>query len=110
MKVYWTDEALTHLDGIFRHIAEDSPVYARRMVDKITRRSQQIGGFPQSGRMVPEYQDTDIREVIELPYRIASRRIEWMSWRYFMVRSCCRTIRWPDSAPVRMRAIVSAAA
>ena len=73
MKVYWTDEALTHLDGIFRHIEEDSPVYARRMVDKITRRSQQIGGFPQSGRMVPEYQDTDIREVIEPPYRIVYR-------------------------------------
>ena len=45
MKVYWTDEALKHLDNIHRHIAEDSPVYARRMVDKITRRSQQIGGF-----------------------------------------------------------------
>ena len=43
------------------------------MADKITRRSQQIGGFPQSGRMVPEYQDTDIREVIEPPYRIVYR-------------------------------------
>ena len=73
MKVYWTDEALKHLDNIHRHIAEDSPVYARRMVDKITRRSQQIGGFPQSGRMVPEYQDIDIREVIEPPYRIVYR-------------------------------------
>ena len=70
MKVYWTDEALKHLDNIHRHIAEDSPVYARRMGDNITRRSQQIGGFPQSGRTVPEYQDIDIREVIEPPYRI----------------------------------------
>jgi toxin ParE1/3/4 len=70
MKVYWTDEALIHLDNIYRHIAEDAPVYARRMVDKITRRSQQIGVFSQSGRMVPEYQDIDIREIIEPPYRI----------------------------------------
>ena len=60
MKVYWTDEALIHLDNICRHIAEDAPVYAQRMVDKITRRSQQIGVFPQSGRMVPECQDIDI--------------------------------------------------
>ena len=73
MKVYWTDEALKHLDNIYRYIAEDSPVYAVRMVDKITRRSQQIGGFPQSGRMVPEYQDIEIREVIEPPYRIVYR-------------------------------------
>ena len=73
MRVYWTDEALVHLDNIYRYIAEDSPVYARRMVDKITRRSRQIGGFPQSGRMVPEYQSIDIREVIEPPYRIVYR-------------------------------------
>ena len=55
MKVHWTDEALSHLDNIYRYIAADAPVYALRMVDKITRRSQQIGAFPQSGRVVPEY-------------------------------------------------------
>lgn len=76
MKVYWTDEALIHLDNIYHYIAADAPVYARRMVDKITRRSQQIGVFPQSGRMVPEYQDTDIREVIEPPYRITPDRLD----------------------------------
>ena len=73
MKVYWTDEALRHLDSIYRHIAGDAPIYAQRMVDKITRRSRQIGAFPQSGRMVPEYQDIDIREVVEPPYRIVYR-------------------------------------
>ena len=73
MKVCWTDEALRHLDNIYRHIAEDAPVYARRMVDKITQRSRQIGAFPQSGRMVPEYQDIEIREVVEPPYRIVYR-------------------------------------
>ena len=72
MKVHWTDEALSHLDNIYRYIAADAPVYALRMVDKITRRSQQIGAFPQSGREVPEYQEQDIREVLEAPYRIKS--------------------------------------
>ena len=33
MKVFWTDEALRHLDSIYRHIAEDAPVYAQRMED-----------------------------------------------------------------------------
>ena len=73
MKVHWTDEALSHLDNIYRYIAADAPVYALRMVDKITRRSQQIGAFPQSGREVPEYQEQDIREVLEAPYRIVYR-------------------------------------
>ena len=40
------------------------------MVDRLTRRSQQISGQPLSGRRVPEYDLDQIREVIEWPYRI----------------------------------------
>ena len=70
MKVYWTDTAEGHLDAIYAHIALDSPQYAIRMVDRLTRRSQQIADFPLSGRRVPEYDADQIREVIEGPYRI----------------------------------------
>jgi plasmid stabilization system protein ParE len=70
MNVHWTDTALGHLDAIYRYIARDSPVYAKRMVDRLTRRSQQIGAFPLSGRMVPEYEMTQIREAVEGPYRV----------------------------------------
>jgi len=70
MNVHWTDTAQAHLDGIYQYIAQNSPEYAKRMVDRLTRRSQQIGTFPQSGHLVPEYQIEQIREVIEAPYRI----------------------------------------
>jgi plasmid stabilization system protein ParE len=70
MNVHWTDTALRHLDAIHGYIARDSPAYARRMVDRLTHRSQQIAEFPLSGRMVPEYETTQIREAIEGPYRI----------------------------------------
>jgi toxin ParE1/3/4 len=70
MNVHWTDTALAHLDAIYRYIARDSSAYAKRMVDRLTRRSQQIAEFPLSGRMVPEYEMTQIREVVEGPYRI----------------------------------------
>lgn len=70
MKVHWTDTAEGHLDAIYAYIALDSPAYAKRMVDRITRRSQQIADFPLSGRKVPEYDMDQIREVIEGPYRI----------------------------------------
>ncbi len=40
------------------------------MVDRITRRSEQISTQPLSGRKVPEYEAEDIRELIEKPYRI----------------------------------------
>jgi len=70
MKVHWTDTAEGHLDALYAYIAQDSPEYAKRMVDRLTRRSHQIADFPFSGRRVPEYDIDQIREVIEGPYRI----------------------------------------
>jgi addiction module RelE/StbE family toxin len=70
MNVHWTNTAQDHLDSIYRYIAFDSPEYAKRMVDRLTRRSQQISEQPLSGRRVPEYDLDQIREVIEWPYRI----------------------------------------
>jgi toxin ParE1/3/4 len=73
MNVYWTDNAIRHLANIYEYIALNSPTYAKGMVDRITRRSSQIADSPFSGRMVPEYQAQDIRELIEKPYRIIYR-------------------------------------
>ena len=73
MRVYWTDTAVEHLLAIYEYIARDSPVYAQRMVDRLTRRSEQIAAFPLSGRMVSEYEVEDLREIIEKSYRIIYR-------------------------------------
>jgi addiction module RelE/StbE family toxin len=70
MKVHWTNTAEGHLDAIFNYIAQNSPEYAKHMVDRITRRSQQIAEYPLSGRRVSEYDLNQIREVIEGSYRI----------------------------------------
>ncbi len=70
MKIHWTDTALDHLDAIHNYIALDSVDYAKKVVDCLTRRSQQIGDFPQSGRAVPEFELEQIREVIEGSFRI----------------------------------------
>ena len=73
MKVYWTLNAIKHLTNIYEYIALNSPTYARWIVDRITRRSEQISTQPLSGRKVPEYEAEDIRELIEKPYRIIYR-------------------------------------
>jgi len=70
VKVEWTDNALEQLWAIHEYIAQSSPQYAQRVVDRLTRRTQQIRAFPLSGRVVPEYDAPQIREVIEGPYRI----------------------------------------
>ena len=73
MRVHWTDNALKHLLDIYEYISQNSPFYAERMVDRLTKRSEQIASFPMSGRNVPEYPAEDIREMIEKPYRIIYR-------------------------------------
>ena len=73
MIVFWANSAKTHLDGIFNYIALDSEYYAKSLIEKITSRSIQIALMPFSGRKVPEFNDDQIREVIESPYRIIYR-------------------------------------
>lgn len=70
MKVHWTDTALEHLRAIHTYLSRDSQQYALRMVDRLTRRSQQIADFPFSGRAVPEFEHPRIREILEGPYRL----------------------------------------
>jgi len=67
MNVNWSKTSIGHLADIHDFIARDSPQYALRMIDRITARSTQIADFPNSGQMVPEYENPSIREVIEGP-------------------------------------------
>jgi toxin ParE1/3/4 len=73
VRVHWTNTAIDHLLSIYEYIAHDSKPYASLLIDKLTRRSEQIAAFPLSGRMVSEYMDENIREVIDRPYRIIYR-------------------------------------
>ena len=66
----WTEAALFQLQAIYDYISHTSPDYALRMIDRLTKRSIQIAEFPYSGRMVPDYESNEIREVLEAPYRI----------------------------------------
>ena len=70
MKVFWTETAVNHLSSIYSYISQNSPQYAQRLVERLTHRSEQIAQFPLSGRIVPEFENKQIREVIEGSYRI----------------------------------------
>ena len=73
MKVHWTDRAKQRLKLIHDYIAKESPLVAPKVIERLVRRSIQIGDFPRSGREVPEYHHPDVREIIEHPYRILYR-------------------------------------
>ena len=73
MRVHWTNTALDHLLAIYQRIVRDSPIYALELMGRLITRSEQAGEFLMAGRMVPEYEQPDIREVIEGSYRVIYR-------------------------------------
>lgn len=70
MRVLWTDAALNQLEAIRDYLAQTSPGYARRVVERLVNRSEQIAAFPHAGRMVPEYEIDEVRQIIESSYRL----------------------------------------
>jgi toxin ParE1/3/4 len=73
VKIVWTEISILDLKEIFDFIAEDSVRYATITTNKIHQRVQMIAGNPYLGRIVPEFNEKLIRELIEGNYRIIYR-------------------------------------
>ncbi len=70
VKVVWTANALENLEDIADFIAKDSVHYAEITVAKLFSSTDILKSYPLSGRIVPEFQLKNIRELIEGGYRI----------------------------------------
>jgi len=69
-EIYWTSLAKRHLQEIDAYIAEGTPFYSIIFIDKLIASAEKIGQFPEIGRIVPESDITDIREIFFHKYRI----------------------------------------
>ncbi len=70
MKVHWTDRAKARLHDIHDHIAKENPKAARQVVEKILRRSWELGELPDIGHEVEGYENTELQEALVRPYRL----------------------------------------
>ena len=73
MKVIWSQRALQDVEHIRDYIAKDSPVYAQPFIERLLHATRHLSQFPQSGRAMPEANNSNIREVIYQGYRIIYR-------------------------------------
>ncbi len=71
--IAWSSRAGDDLASIADYIAQDSPQAARAWVSRITQSVERLKDFPHSGRVVPEYEDAEVRELIVANYRIIYR-------------------------------------
>lgn len=73
MTVLWTEPALDDLTAVRDYIARDSETYAADFAGSILSAVERLGEFPRMGRVVPEADCSDIRELILRDYRIIYR-------------------------------------
>jgi plasmid stabilization system protein ParE len=74
IEVRWTEQATDDLAAIRAFIARDSVAYALSVTERLYSAVGQLREFPDSGRVVPELQRDEIRELIRAPFRIVYRR------------------------------------
>ena len=76
MRVEWSPLANEQIDAAVDRIAQENPAAALDWLERVLAGARRLARFPNSGRMVPEIQREDIREIIVSPYRVMYRRKE----------------------------------
>ena len=68
--VNWSNPAKKSLRQIYEYISQDSLYYAKEVTDKIVSETEKLIEFPKIGRIVPELDNGNIRELIIYSYRL----------------------------------------
>jgi toxin ParE1/3/4 len=66
----WTEQAGADLAAIHAFISQDSAHYASVIIARLITATDRLVAFPESGRIVPEFETRTVREVVLPPYRI----------------------------------------
>ena len=72
-KVLLAPSARNDLRDIVSFAALHDPAAAERLGFALIARAESLAQFPQRGRVVPEYHDARLREVLHLSYRVIYR-------------------------------------
>jgi len=72
-KIIFSEPAIDDLESIVRFIAQDNQEAGARFGGKLIESVRHLAKFPRIGRVVPEQNDENIREIISKPYRIFYR-------------------------------------
>lgn len=69
-EVAWAESASDDLAEIATYIAKDSEFYAAAVVRELIEAGRSLTVVAQRGRVVPEYRDVSIRELLVRDYRV----------------------------------------
>jgi addiction module RelE/StbE family toxin len=69
-RVVWSYEATSDLRTLAEYIAKDSPYYAAAFIRELRDASRSLNEFSERGRIVPELNKPEIRELFIKEYRL----------------------------------------
>lgn len=72
-RLTWAPSARLDLRELASYIAESRPKASAGFVRNVFRTVEHLADYPKSGRVVPEFDDANIREVIRKPCRFIYR-------------------------------------
>ncbi len=72
-KVVWTEKSEKSLKAIYDYIYKDSKFYAGRFINSLIKSTEKLELFPIMGRVVPEFNNDCLRELIYYNYRVVYR-------------------------------------
>lgn len=75
VEVNWTSQAIQDIDNIARFIAQDSVKYAKIQTKRFFDEAHILEKSPKAGRIVPEFNNPLIREIIFGNYRIVYKMV-----------------------------------
>jgi len=70
MKIIFTTRSKSDISKIVHYISQDNPQAAREWAKSLFDSVKSLEKFPSLGRIVPEYSEDTIREIIKGQYRI----------------------------------------
>jgi len=70
MKIIWSPLAIDRASEISDYITQDNPSAAHNWLETIFTKVEQLESSPESGRIVPEIKNKEIRELLYGNYRI----------------------------------------
>ena len=73
MRIIWSPLAIDRASEIADYIAQDKLSAAEKWIDTVFSKVEQLKSFPEIGRIVPEINDSQFRELIYGNYRIIYR-------------------------------------
>ncbi len=74
--INWTEQAVNDLKNIFDYISNDSKQYAVQHISRIRSKCSILRNNPLVGRVVPEFENKNLRELIFGNYRIIYKVVD----------------------------------